>query len=74
MTEIDTLQIIRKHIRKEIDSVKEHLCYGIDNQEQLLYARGKLNALEALLQDLTDLQNREEVYDDFNQAKTLSKK
>ena len=74
MNDIDTIQVIRKHIKKEIDSVKEHLCYGIDSQEQLLYARGKLNALEALLQDLKDLQNREEVYDDFNQTKTLSKK
>ena len=74
MNDIDTIQVIRKHIKKEIDSVKEHLCYGIDKLDQLHYAKGKLAALEAVLQDLKDLQNREEVYDDFNQAKTLSKK
>jgi len=68
MMDIDTLQRIRHLIRKEIEKTKEHLCYGIDKVDQLHYAKGKLNGLESLLQDLKDLQNREDNFDDTNQA------
>jgi|TARA_E500000318_G_scaffold86610_1_gene83345 hypothetical protein len=66
--DIDTLQRIRHLIRKEIEKIKEHLCYGIDKEIQLHYSKGKLNGLESLLQDLKDLQNREDNVDDIDQT------
>jgi hypothetical protein len=66
--DIDTIQMIRHHIKKEIEKTKDHLCYGIDKLDQLYYAKGKLNGLESLLQDLKDLQNREDNFDDTNQT------
>jgi hypothetical protein len=66
--DIDTLQQIRHHIKKEISKVKEHLCYSIDKLDHLNYAKGKLNGLESLLQDLKDLQNREDNFDDADQT------
>ena len=67
MLDIGTLQSVRHYIRKEIDKTKEDICYGIDKLEQLHYAKGKLAALEAVLQDLKDLQNREDNVDDIDQ-------
>ena len=68
MLDIGTLQSVRHYIRKEIDKTKEDICYGIDKLEQLHYAKGKLAALEAVLQDLKDLQNREDSIDDIDQT------
>jgi len=68
MLDIDTVQQIRHYIRKEIDKTKEHICYGIDKLDNLHYAKGKLAALEAVLQDLKDLQNREDSVDDIDQT------
>ena len=68
MLDIDTVQQIRHYIRKEINKTKDHICYGIDKLENLHYAKGKLAALEAVLQDLTDLQNREDDVDDIDQT------
>ena len=60
MYDIDTIQIIKNQIRKKIDENKEYIAYSVDTIEKLNYARGKINALETLLQDLTDLQKNEE--------------
>ena len=68
MLDIGTLQSVRHYIRKEIDKTKEDICYGIDKLENLHYAKGKLAALEAVLQDLKDLQNREDSVDDIDQT------
>ena len=68
MLDIGTIQSVRHYIRKEIDKTKEDICYGIDKLEQLHYAKGKLAALEAVLQDLKDLQNREDSVDDIDQT------
>ena len=68
MLDIDTVQQIRHYIRKEINKTKDHICYGIDKLENLHYAKGKLAALEAVLQDLKDLQNREDSVDDIDQT------
>ena len=61
--DLDTLQSVRHYIKKQIDQVKEDLVYHVDTIEKLQYSRGKLNALEALLQDLKDLQKNEETDD-----------
>ena len=68
MLDIETIQTIRHYIKKEISKTKDHICYGIDKLDNLHYAKGKLAALEAVLQDLKDLQNREDNFDDINQT------
>ena len=68
MLDIQTLQTIRHYVKKEIEKTKDHICYGKDKLENLHYAKGKLSALETLLQDLKDLQNREDNVDDIDQT------
>tara|TARA_R100001163_G_C5046966_1_gene184177 strand:+ start:510 stop:692 length:183 start_codon:yes stop_codon:yes gene_type:complete len=60
MYDIDTLLGIKRMLQKEIDVAKENIVYSVDNIETLQYARGKLNALESLLQDIMNLQKEEE--------------
>jgi len=60
----DTLQTLRHFIKKQMERVKEDLVYHVDTIDKLQYSRGKLSALEALLQDLKDLQKTEESIDD----------
>jgi hypothetical protein len=64
--DLDTLQSIRHYIKKQIDKTKEDLVYHVDTIDNLSYSRGKLSALETLLQDLKDLQRNEENVDDDN--------
>ncbi len=60
MYDLDTIQAIKHSIEKRKQETIEHLVYGVDNIEQLNYAKGKISAYDALLQDLTDLQKNEE--------------
>ena len=60
MYDIDTLLGIKKMIQKEIHVAKDNIIYSVDTVENLQYARGKLNALEALQQDIMNLQKNEE--------------
>jgi hypothetical protein len=62
--DLDTLQTLRHFIKKQMERVKEDLVYHVDTIDKLQYSRGKLSALEALLQDLKDLQKTEENIDD----------
>ena len=55
MYDLDTLQVLRAKIKENINKYKEDLIYGVDTIENLQYARGKINALESLLQDINDL-------------------
>ena len=60
MYDIDTIQAIKQLIQKEIDNTKEHIVYNVKDLENLAFAKGKLNGMERLLQDLKDLQKIEE--------------
>ena len=60
MFDIDTIQFLRSKIRDNLEKYKEDIIYGVDTLEKLQYARGRINALEMLLQDLNDLQKKEE--------------
>jgi|TARA_R100001443_G_scaffold116608_1_gene137527 hypothetical protein len=60
MYDIDTIQVLRAKIRDNLEKYKEDVIYGVDTMENLQYARGRINALETLLQDLNDLQKKEE--------------
>ena len=42
-------------ILKQIKDVKDHICYGVETESQLMYARGRLSGLETLLQDIKNL-------------------
>ena len=65
MYDIDTIQTIKAQIRKKINELKEYIAYSVDTIEELHYVRGKINALETLLQDLNDLQRKENNIHDF---------
>ena len=60
MYDIDTIQAIKQLIQKEIDNTKEHIVYNVKDLENLAFAKGKLNGMERVLQDLKDLQKIEE--------------
>ena len=55
MLDPTTVDILKNHINKEIKRSKDHVCYGVESVDQLMYSRGKINALEALLQDIKNL-------------------
>ena len=50
---------VKQIINKVIANTKEHICYGVDSIDKLMYARGRLSALEALLQDIRNLQKED---------------
>ena len=60
MYDIDTVQVFRSKIKDSLEKYKEDLENGVDTIENLQYARGKINALEVLLQDLNDLLKKED--------------
>ena len=60
MYDLDTLQVLRAKIKENINKYKEDLIYGVDTIENLQYARGKINALASLLQDINDLLKKED--------------
>ncbi len=68
MLDIGTIKTVANYIKKRIDETKQDICYGIDTLDRLHYAKGKLSALEVLLQDLKDLLKKEENVDDDNNA------
>ena len=50
-----TREQIENVIKRNIKDIKDHICYGVETESQLMYARGRLSALEALLQDINNL-------------------
>ena len=69
MYDLDTLALIKKQINRKLQEIKDHLIYSVDTTQELHYARGKINALESLLQDLKDLQRKEDdTYDNDEQT------
>jgi phosphatidylserine decarboxylase len=50
---------IKGVIKKQVEDTRQHICYGVDSIENLQYARGRLSALEALLQDIKNLQKED---------------
>ena len=56
--------VVRRTAEKRIESLKDNLVYSVDNMEQLHYIRGQIKGLESLLQDLKDLQLKQERLND----------
>ena len=50
-----TREQIENIIKRNIKDVKDHICYGVETESQLMYARGRPSALETLLQDIKNL-------------------
>jgi hypothetical protein len=71
MVDYNTLQDVKRLILKQINLIKEELCYGIDTIDKLHYSRGQIRALEALLQDLNDLLKKENDDDDDERGGTF---
>lgn len=61
---IDDYSITKKLVLKRIETLKDTLVYSVDNLEQLHYIRGQIKSLEDLLQDLKDLQLKQERLND----------
>ena len=55
MLDPNTREQIENIIKRNIRDIKDHICYGVETESQLMYARGRLSALETLLQDIKHL-------------------
>ena len=60
----ESYKYLKNHINKTVERLKGSIVYSVDKWEDLLYIRGKIQGLETLLQDLTDLQKKQELFDD----------
>lgn len=56
--------LVRRVAEKRVESLKDTLVYSVDNLEKLHYIRGQIKGLESLLQDLKDLQEKQELLND----------
>ena len=59
MLDYHTKEQIVNVINKSIKDTNDHICYGVETESQLMYARGRLSALETLLQDIKNLQKED---------------
>jgi len=59
MLDYHTKEQIVNVINRSIKDIKDHFCYGVETVDQLMYARGRLSALETLLQDIKNLQKED---------------
>jgi hypothetical protein len=60
----DSYKYIKNYIKKVVDRLKDSAVHSVDKMEDLMYIRGQIRGLESLLQDLTDLQKKQELFDD----------
>jgi len=61
--ELEDYSITKKLINKRIETLKDTLL-SVDTLEKLHYIRGQIKSLEDLLQDLKDLQLKQERLND----------
>ena len=53
--DIDTISLVQKKIKLNLQRLKDNAIYGVDTIEKLQYVRGQIRSLEDLQQDLKDL-------------------
>ena len=53
--DIDTISLVQKKIKIELQKLKDHAIYSVDTIEKLQYVRGQIRSLEDLQQSLKDL-------------------
>mgnify|MGYP001210011421 CR=1 FL=1 len=62
--DIDTISLVQKKIKLNLQRLKDNAIYGVDTIEKLQYVRGQIRSLEDLQQDLKDLLKTTEYEDE----------
>ena len=62
--DIDTISLVQKKIKLEIEKLKSYAIYSVDTMEKLQYIRGQIRSLEDLQQSLKDLLSTTEYEDE----------
>ena len=64
MMDIDTISLVQKKIKLNLERLRDNAIYGVDTMEKLQYVRGQIRSLEDLQQDLKDLLTTTEYEDE----------
>ena len=64
--DIDTISLVQKKIKIELQKLKDHAIYSVDTMEKLQYVRGQIRSLEDLQQSLKDLLSTTEYEDEVH--------
>ena len=64
IVDIDTISLVQKKIKINLQRLKDNAIYGVDTMEKLQYVRGQIRSLEDLQQDLKDLLTTTEYEDE----------
>ena len=64
--DIDTISLVQKKIKIELQKLKDHAIYSVDTIEKLQYIRGQIRSLEDLQQSLKDLLSTTEYEDEVH--------
>ena len=62
--DVDTISLIIKIIKRNLEQHKDNAIYGVDTMDKLQYVRGQIRSLEDLQQDLKDLLSKTEYEDE----------
>ena len=62
--DVDTISLVQKKIKIELQKLKDHAIYSVDTIEKLQYVRGQIRSLEDLQQSLKDLLSTTEYEDE----------
>lgn len=62
--DIETISLVQKKIKLELQKLKDHAIYSVDTMEKLQYIRGQIRSLEDLQQSLKDLLSTTEYEDE----------
>ena len=66
MMDVDTISLVQKKIKIELQKLKDHATYSVDSIEKLQYVRGQIRSLEDLQQSLKDLLSTTEYEDEVH--------
>ena len=66
MMDVDTISLVQKKIKIELQKLKDHAIYSVDTIEKLQYVRGQIRSLEYLQQSLKDLLSTTEYEDEVH--------
>jgi len=64
--DIDTISLVQKKIKLEVEKLKSYAIYSVDTMEKLQYIRGQIRSLEDLQQSLKDLLSTTEYEDEVH--------
>ena len=59
--DIDTISLVQKKIKLNLQRLKDNAIYGVDTIEKLQYVRGQIKSYEDLQQEIKDLLSRTEI-------------